>query len=70
MWKPSDCRREVLKQVWIDCYSQDAILITNGQNPPRNERRCPTTPADLEIIADMVDPAIESALKNPSTQVV
>jgi len=58
---------EILKRVWVDCYSQDAILVTNGQNSPRNEGRCTTMPADLEIITDMINPAAEAALKNPPT---
>ena len=60
---------EVQERVWIDCYSQDAILVTSRQDSPGNKRRCPAMPADLKIIADMVDPATEPALKDPPTQV-
>ena len=67
---PPNYHGEVLKYVRINCYSKGATLVVDGTNSPRDKGLSATTPADLEIVANAVDPSPELTFVNPATEIV
>jgi len=56
--------------MWINRYSEGAIAIINGKDPPRNRRLPAATSADFKIVADPVNPLTKMPLINPPTEIV
>lgn len=70
MRDPADGRREALKGVWADRYPERTTAIVDRPYAPRDRGSAATGPADLEIVTDPLDPALEMALVNPAAEIM
>ena len=70
VWEPSDCKRYVLKQVWIDCNTKSAVMVIQWYDPPRYKRHAPSGHTDFKVITNPVYPLTEPPLKHQSIKVV
>jgi hypothetical protein len=56
--------------MWINRYSESAIAIINGKDPPRNRGLPAATSADFKIVADPVNPLTKMPLIDPPAEIV
>jgi hypothetical protein len=70
VWQPPNHYGEIPKCMRINRYFERATAIINGNDPPRNRRLPAATSADLEIVANPVNPLTKMPLIDPSTEIV
>jgi len=56
--------------MWINRYSESAIAIIDGKDPPRNRGLPAATSADFKIVADPVNPFTKMPLIDPPAEIV
>ena len=56
--------------MWADGYSQCCASRARGRDPPPHVRAGAPHATDLQIIADILDPAPKPALIDPTAEVV
>ena len=70
MGQPANDHGPGLKRVRVNRNSEHTVSVVDRENPPRHGRHAAAASANLQIVADPVNPLSEFPLEYPATEVV